>query len=186
LTVSPGVVASRLAGFGLMCLWRRLVWVWWPPGTGGSRGWRYGWRTFPAATISARRTSLRARATRCTATRRSTRSCTRPATGPRRLGQKHIEERPIRDAPVNALLSLAKEVNTDLVGVGNVGLGTLSGGRSTDRTSSPPRPSSAGCPALDGARDLGGVIDRRRPVAEKPHRRLQADPRATRSTRCSA
>jgi nucleotide-binding universal stress UspA family protein len=42
-------------------------------------------------------------------------------------GAKHIEERLIRDAPVNALLSLAKDVNADLVVVGNVGLGTLSG-----------------------------------------------------------
>ena len=37
-------------------------------------------------------------------------------------GVKNIEERPIQDAPVDALVSLAEEVMADLLVVGNVGL----------------------------------------------------------------
>jgi nucleotide-binding universal stress UspA family protein len=37
-------------------------------------------------------------------------------------GAKDIEERPIRDAPVHALVDLAEEVHADLLVVGNVGL----------------------------------------------------------------
>jgi len=37
-------------------------------------------------------------------------------------GAKDIEERPIQDAPVNALVDLAEEVDADLLVVGNVGL----------------------------------------------------------------
>jgi nucleotide-binding universal stress UspA family protein len=37
-------------------------------------------------------------------------------------GATEIEERPIQDAPVNALVDLAEEVDADLLVVGNVGL----------------------------------------------------------------
>jgi nucleotide-binding universal stress UspA family protein len=37
-------------------------------------------------------------------------------------GAEDIEERPIQDAPVNALVDLAEEVDADLLVVGNVGL----------------------------------------------------------------
>lgn len=37
-------------------------------------------------------------------------------------GATDIEERPIQDAPVNALVDLAEEVDADLLVVGNVGL----------------------------------------------------------------
>ncbi|MGO9925164.1 MAG: universal stress protein [Mycobacterium sp.] len=37
-------------------------------------------------------------------------------------GAKDIEERPIQDAPVHALVDLAEEVDADLLVVGNVGL----------------------------------------------------------------
>ncbi|MFZ0906160.1 MAG: universal stress protein [Mycobacterium sp.] len=37
-------------------------------------------------------------------------------------GAKNIEDRPIRDAPVHALVDLAEEVGADLLVVGNVGL----------------------------------------------------------------
>ena len=40
-------------------------------------------------------------------------------------GAKNIEERPIQDAPVDALVGLAEEVEADLLVVGNVGLGTV-------------------------------------------------------------
>jgi nucleotide-binding universal stress UspA family protein len=42
-------------------------------------------------------------------------------------GAKNIEERPIQDAPVDALVDLAEEVEADLLVVGNVGLGTVLG-----------------------------------------------------------
>ena len=42
----------------------------------------------------------------------------------RAAGAKNIETRPIRGAPVRALSRLAKEVNADLLVVGNVGLNT--------------------------------------------------------------
>ena len=41
-------------------------------------------------------------------------------------GVKNIEERPIQDAPVDALVSLAEEVKADLLVVGNVGLNARS------------------------------------------------------------
>jgi nucleotide-binding universal stress UspA family protein len=37
-------------------------------------------------------------------------------------GAKNVEDRPIRDAPVHALVDLAEEVGADLLVVGNVGL----------------------------------------------------------------
>jgi nucleotide-binding universal stress UspA family protein len=37
-------------------------------------------------------------------------------------GAKNIEDRPIKDAPVDALVDLAEEVGADLLVVGNVGL----------------------------------------------------------------
>jgi nucleotide-binding universal stress UspA family protein len=37
-------------------------------------------------------------------------------------GAKNIEDRPIKDAPVHALVELAEEVGADLLVVGNVGL----------------------------------------------------------------
>src|SRR3954471_15211909 len=40
-------------------------------------------------------------------------------------GAKNIEERPIVGAPVDALVSLAEDVNADLLVVGNVGLSTI-------------------------------------------------------------
>jgi nucleotide-binding universal stress UspA family protein len=44
----------------------------------------------------------------------------------RAAGAKNIEARPIRGDPVHALSRLAKEVEADLLVVGNVGLGTRS------------------------------------------------------------
>jgi nucleotide-binding universal stress UspA family protein len=44
----------------------------------------------------------------------------------RAAGAKHIEDRPIEDAPVGALVDLAEEVGADLLVVGNVGLDTRS------------------------------------------------------------
>lgn len=41
-------------------------------------------------------------------------------------GAKNIEDRPIRDAPVQALVDLAEEVGADLLVVGNVGLNARS------------------------------------------------------------
>lgn len=41
-------------------------------------------------------------------------------------GAKTIEERPIQDAPVHALVDVAGEVNADLLVVGNVGLNARS------------------------------------------------------------
>jgi nucleotide-binding universal stress UspA family protein len=41
-------------------------------------------------------------------------------------GAKNIEDRPIEDAPVGALVDLAEEVGADLLVVGNVGLDTRS------------------------------------------------------------
>jgi nucleotide-binding universal stress UspA family protein len=41
-------------------------------------------------------------------------------------GAKNIEDRPIRDAPVHALVHLAEEVGADLLVVGNVGLNARS------------------------------------------------------------
>jgi len=40
----------------------------------------------------------------------------------RAAGAKNIEDRPIKDAPVHALVELAEEVGADLLVVGNVGL----------------------------------------------------------------
>jgi nucleotide-binding universal stress UspA family protein len=40
----------------------------------------------------------------------------------RAAGAKNVEDRPIRDAPVDALVDLAEEVGADLLVVGNVGL----------------------------------------------------------------
>ena len=40
----------------------------------------------------------------------------------RAAGAKNIEDRPIEDAPVDALVDLAEEVGADLLVVGNVGL----------------------------------------------------------------
>jgi nucleotide-binding universal stress UspA family protein len=45
----------------------------------------------------------------------------------RAAGAKTIEERPIQDAPVHALVDLAADVNADLLVVGNVGLGAILG-----------------------------------------------------------
>jgi nucleotide-binding universal stress UspA family protein len=42
-------------------------------------------------------------------------------------GAKNIQERPIRDAPVHALVDLADEVKADLLVVGNVGLNAILG-----------------------------------------------------------
>ena len=42
-------------------------------------------------------------------------------------GAKDIEERPIEDAPVHALVDLAEAVDADLLVVGNVGLSTIAG-----------------------------------------------------------
>jgi nucleotide-binding universal stress UspA family protein len=42
-------------------------------------------------------------------------------------GARDIEERPIVGAPVDALVKLAKEVNADLLVVGDVGLDTVAG-----------------------------------------------------------
>ena len=42
-------------------------------------------------------------------------------------GAKNVEERPIIGAPVDALVSLAEEVEADLLVVGNVGLSTIAG-----------------------------------------------------------
>ncbi|HZA09079.1 universal stress protein [Mycobacterium sp.] len=42
-------------------------------------------------------------------------------------GARNVEERPIRGLPVHTLLNLVKEVEADLVVVGNVGLGTIRG-----------------------------------------------------------
>jgi nucleotide-binding universal stress UspA family protein len=42
-------------------------------------------------------------------------------------GAKDVEERPIAGAPVDALVSLAEEVQADLLVVGNVGLSTIAG-----------------------------------------------------------
>lgn len=41
-------------------------------------------------------------------------------------GVRNIEERPIKDAPVDALVALAEEVKADLLVVGNVGLNARS------------------------------------------------------------
>jgi nucleotide-binding universal stress UspA family protein len=41
-------------------------------------------------------------------------------------GAKNIEDRPIQDAPVHALVDLAEEVGADLLVVGNVGLNARS------------------------------------------------------------
>jgi nucleotide-binding universal stress UspA family protein len=41
-------------------------------------------------------------------------------------GAKNVEDRPIRDAPVHALVDLAEEVGADLLVVGNVGLNARS------------------------------------------------------------
>jgi len=41
-------------------------------------------------------------------------------------GAKDIEERPIQDAPVHALVDLAEKADADLLVVGNVGLGARS------------------------------------------------------------
>jgi nucleotide-binding universal stress UspA family protein len=41
-------------------------------------------------------------------------------------GAKNIEERPIQDAPVHALVDLAEQVGADLLVVGNVGLNARS------------------------------------------------------------
>jgi nucleotide-binding universal stress UspA family protein len=42
-------------------------------------------------------------------------------------GAKNVEQRAIIGAPVDALVSLAEEVNADLLVVGNVGLSTIAG-----------------------------------------------------------
>lgn len=42
-------------------------------------------------------------------------------------GATDIEEKPIIGVPVDGLIDLAKEVNADLLVVGNVGLGTIAG-----------------------------------------------------------
>lgn len=42
-------------------------------------------------------------------------------------GADNIEERPIKNAPVDALVDLAEEVRADLLVVGNVGLGAILG-----------------------------------------------------------
>jgi nucleotide-binding universal stress UspA family protein len=42
-------------------------------------------------------------------------------------GARNVEERAIVGAPVDALVNLAKEVNADLVVVGDVGLDTVAG-----------------------------------------------------------
>jgi nucleotide-binding universal stress UspA family protein len=42
-------------------------------------------------------------------------------------GAKHIDERPIVGAPVDALVHLAEEERADLLVVGNVGLSTIAG-----------------------------------------------------------
>ncbi|WP_102145248.1 universal stress protein [Mycobacterium hubeiense] len=42
-------------------------------------------------------------------------------------GAKNIEERPIQDAPVHALVDLADQVNADLLVVGNAGLNAILG-----------------------------------------------------------
>src|ERR1700741_3688128 len=42
-------------------------------------------------------------------------------------GAQDIEERPVVGAPVDALVDLAEEVNADLLVVGNVGVGTITG-----------------------------------------------------------
>jgi nucleotide-binding universal stress UspA family protein len=44
----------------------------------------------------------------------------------RAAGAKNIEDRPIQDAPVHALVDLAEEVGADLLVVGNVGLNARS------------------------------------------------------------
>ncbi|SPM42968.1 Nucleotide-binding universal stress protein, UspA family [Mycobacterium numidiamassiliense] len=44
-----------------------------------------------------------------------------------KAGAKNVEERSIVGAPVDALVSLAEEVNADLLVVGNVGLSTIAG-----------------------------------------------------------
>jgi nucleotide-binding universal stress UspA family protein len=41
-------------------------------------------------------------------------------------GAKDVEDRPVRDAPVHALVDLAEEVGADLLVVGNVGLNARS------------------------------------------------------------
>jgi nucleotide-binding universal stress UspA family protein len=41
-------------------------------------------------------------------------------------GAKNVEDRPVRDAPVHALVDLAEEVGADLLVVGNVGLNARS------------------------------------------------------------
>ena len=42
-------------------------------------------------------------------------------------GAQHVEERSIVGAPIDVLVDLAKEVNADLLVVGNVGLNTVAG-----------------------------------------------------------
>jgi nucleotide-binding universal stress UspA family protein len=44
-----------------------------------------------------------------------------------KAGAKNVEERSIVGAPVDALVTLAEEVNADLLVVGNVGLSTIAG-----------------------------------------------------------
>lgn len=45
----------------------------------------------------------------------------------RAAGAKDIEERPIEDTPVQALVDLTRQVDADLLVVGNVGLGAILG-----------------------------------------------------------
>jgi nucleotide-binding universal stress UspA family protein len=44
-----------------------------------------------------------------------------------KAGAKNVEERPIVGAPVDALVTLAEDVEADLLVVGNVGLSTIAG-----------------------------------------------------------
>ncbi|OBH93803.1 universal stress protein [Mycobacterium sp. E2733] len=42
-------------------------------------------------------------------------------------GAKHVEEKPIVGAPINALVQFAEEIQADLLVVGNVGLSSVAG-----------------------------------------------------------
>ena len=44
-----------------------------------------------------------------------------------KAGAKNVEEKPVVGAPVNALVELVKEVNADLLVIGNVGLSSVAG-----------------------------------------------------------
>jgi nucleotide-binding universal stress UspA family protein len=45
----------------------------------------------------------------------------------KQAGATEVKERPVRGTPVDALVELAQEVDADLLVVGSVGLGTISG-----------------------------------------------------------